>query len=110
MPFSVLTHIVTTTRQDGSVSTSEAEVTLFPSAASQASSNFASLASSDSAAQASSNSAHPVPVGAVIGIVGGIVAVLIFLSLLFLYHRQRKAIDHRFAVMGHGSNNVPQSK
>ena len=91
MPSSVLTQIVTTTRQDGSVVTSE--VTLFPTAASQA----------------SSNSTHSVPVGTVIGIVGGIVAFLIFLLLLFLYHRPRKATNHRFALMGLGSNNVTQS-
>lgn len=71
---SASTRIVTTTRQDGSVATSE--VTLFPTAASQA----------------SSNSAHPVPVGTVIGsVVGGIIALLILLLLLFLYHRRRKA-------------------
>ena len=70
---SALTTIVTTTRQDGSVTTSE--VTLFPTAASQA----------------SSNSVHSVPVGTVIGIVGGIIALLILLLLLFLYHRRRKA-------------------
>ena len=88
---SVLTQFVTTTKQDGSVATSE--VTLFPTATSQA----------------SSNSAHPVPVGTVIGIVGGITALLIFLLLLFLY-RRRKASNHRFALMELGGNNVTQSK
>ena len=103
MPFSVLTQMVTTTRQDGSVSTSEVTHTLFPTADSQAASQTSS--------QATSNSAHPLPVGTVIGIVGGIVAVLIILLLLFLYHRQRKAIDNRFAAMGLGSNNnVSQGK
>jgi hypothetical protein len=92
---SVLTQIVTTTRQDGSVATSE--VTLFPTAASQA----------------NSDSAHPVPVGTVVGVVvGGIVALLIFLLLLFLYHRRREANNHRFALMARGlsSDNVTQSK
>lgn len=92
---SVLTQIVTTTRQDGSVATSE--VTLFPTAASQASS-------------LSSDSAHPVPVGTVIGIVGGIVALLIFLLLLFLYRRRREVNNHHFALMGLSSDNVTQSK
>jgi len=88
VPSSVLTQIVTTTRQDGSVATSE--VTLFPTATSQA----------------SSNSTHPIPVGTVIGIVGGIIALFL---LLFLYYRRRKAINHRFALMGLGSNNVTQN-
>ena len=102
MPFSVLTQMVTTTRQDGSVSTSEVTHTLFPTADSQAASQTSS---------ATSNSAHTLPVGTVIGIVGGIVAVLIILLLLFLCHRQRKAIDNRFATMGLGSNNnVMQGK
>ena len=92
MPSSVLTQVVTTTGQDGSVATSV--VTLFPTTASQA----------------SSNSAHPVPVGTVIGIVGGIIALLIFLLPLFLYHRRRKANNHRFALIGLGGNNVTQSK
>ena len=92
MPSSVLTQVVTITRPNGAVATSE--VTLLPTAASQA----------------SSNSSHPVPVGTVIGIVGGIIALLVFLLLLFLYHRRRKAINHHFALMGLGSNNVTQSK
>ena len=79
---------MTTTRQDGSVGTSEA--TLFPTTASQA----------------SSNSAHPVPVGTLIGIVGGIIALLVFLLFLFLYHRRQKAL----ALMGLGGSNVTQSK
>jgi hypothetical protein len=91
---SVLTQIVTTTKQDGSVATSEVVTTLFPTANSQA----------------SSNSAHPVSVGAVIGIVGGIIAFLIFLLLLFLCYRRRKANNHCFALMGLSSDNVTQSK
>ncbi|KAF8797676.1 hypothetical protein BYT27DRAFT_6926567 [Phlegmacium glaucopus] len=50
-----------------------------------------------------------VPVGTVIGIVGGIVALLILLLLLFLCHRRRKAKNHRFALMGLGSDNVAQN-
>src|ERR1700734_3648086 len=58
-----------------SLTSSTSEVTLLPTAASQS----------------SSNAVHSVPVGTIVGIVGGIVALLILLLLLFFYHRRRKA-------------------
>jgi len=55
------------------------------------------------------SSDYLVPVGTVIGIVGGIIALLITLLLLFLCYRRRKAINHRLALMGLGSNDVTQN-
>ncbi|KAF8811931.1 hypothetical protein BYT27DRAFT_6436258 [Phlegmacium glaucopus] len=83
---SVLTQIVTTARQGGSVATFD--VTLFPTATSQASALTA------------------VPLSTVVGTVGGSIAFFMLLLLLFLCHRQQKAKNDRFALMGLSSDDV----